>query len=61
MSFLLLLLGLDLALVAAAAVLLLVVIIRRGRTPQYLGLAFLLIALALGVWYVGIRTPVALP
>ena len=61
MSFLSLLLVLDLALVAAAGVLLLVVIVTRGRTPQYVGLALLLIALALGVWYVGIRTPVALP
>ena len=61
MSALLLLLLLDFALVAAAAVLLLVVIIQRGRTPQYLLLAALLLALALGVWYTAIRTPPALP
>jgi hypothetical protein len=52
---------LDLALVTAAAVLLLLVIIRRGRSAQYLGLAALLIALAVGVWYTTIRSPAALP
>lgn len=61
MSALLLFLGLDLALVAGAVILLLVVVIRRGRSPQYLGLAALLIVLALGVWYTAIRTPNALP
>ena len=61
MSSLLVLLGLDVALVAGAAVLLLVVIVRGGRSPQYLALAALLIALAVGVWYTGIRTPPALP
>ena len=61
MSALLLLLLLDLALVAGAAVLLLVVIVQRGRSPRYLVLAALLIALALGVWYTAIRTPPALP
>ena len=45
----------------AAGVLLLVVIIRGGRSPQYLALAALLIALAVGVWYTAIRTPPALP
>ena len=45
----------------AAAVLLLLVIIRRGRSAQYLALAALLIALALGVWYTTIRSPAALP
>ncbi len=54
-------LALDLALVIAATVLLLAVIIRRGRSPAYLGLAALLIVLALGVWYTTIRTPSALP
>jgi hypothetical protein len=49
-------LALDLALVAGAALLLLVVIIRRGRSPAYLGLAALLIVLALGVWYTSIRS-----
>jgi hypothetical protein len=52
---------LDLALVAGAAVLLLLVIIRRGRSVQYLALAALLIALAVGVWYTTIRSPVSLP
>jgi hypothetical protein len=40
---------------------LLLVIARRGRSLQYLALAALLIALAVGVWYTTIRTPVALP
>jgi hypothetical protein len=57
MSGLLLLLLLDFALVAAAAVLLLVVIAQRGRSPRYLLLAAVLIALAIGVWYTAIRTP----
>lgn len=61
MSSLLFFLALDLALVAAALVLLLAVIIRRGRSPEYLGLAALLIVLALGVWYTAIRTPSVLP
>ncbi len=61
MSALLIFLGLDLALVAGAVILLLVVIIRRGRSPQYLALAVLLIFLALGVWYTAIRAPNALP
>ncbi|MDO8506471.1 MAG: hypothetical protein Q7S41_02555 [Candidatus Limnocylindria bacterium] len=54
-------LGLDFALVAGAIMLLLVVIARRGRSPQYLFLAALLIVLALGVWYTAIRTPPVLP
>ncbi|HYK98417.1 MAG TPA: hypothetical protein VEU77_08490 [Candidatus Acidoferrales bacterium] len=61
MSSLLVFLALDVALVVAAGVLLLVVIIRGGRSPQYLALAALLIALAVGVWYTAIRTPPALP
>lgn len=52
---------LDLALVVGAAALLLAVIIRRGRSPEYLGLAALLIVLALGVWYTTIRTPAVGP
>ena len=60
MSALTLLLVLDFALVAAAIVLLLVVLV-RGRSPQYLALAGLLILLALGVWYTAIRTPPVLP
>jgi hypothetical protein len=51
---------LDIALLVAAAVLLLVVII-RGRSMQYLALAVLLIALAVGVWYEAIRQPIVLP
>ncbi|HEY3218223.1 MAG TPA: hypothetical protein VGK15_03955 [Candidatus Limnocylindria bacterium] len=54
-------LALDFALVAGAVVLLLAVILRRGRSPQYLALAMLLIALAVGVWYSAIRTPPVLP
>ena len=61
MNALLLFLALDLALVVGALVLLLVVIVRRGRSPQYLGLAAVLIVLALGVWYTAIRTPPVLP
>ena len=61
MNALLLFLALDFALVIGAGILLLVVIVRRGRTPQYLALALLLIVLALGVWYTGIRTPALLP
>ena len=52
-----LILGLDLALILGAVVLLLVVIV-RGRSVQYLALAVLLVALAIGVWYTAIRTPV---
>lgn len=61
MNALTLLLVLDIALVVAAIVVLLVVLIQRGRSPGYLALAGLLIALALGVWYTAIRTPPALP
>ena len=41
--------------------LLLLVMIGRGRPGQYLSLAMLLIALAVGVWYTTIRSPVPLP
>ncbi len=61
MSALLLFLGLDIALLVAAAILLLVVIVRRGRSAHYVALAAMLIVLAVGVWYTGIRTPPALP
>ena len=54
----LLFLLLDLALILGAVVLLFVVVISRGRSPAYLGLAALLIVLALGVWYTAIRSPV---
>ena len=60
MTALSLFLILDFALVAGAIILLLVVLI-RGRSPQYLALALLLIVLALGVWYTAIRTPPVLP
>ena len=53
-----LVLGLDFALIVGAVVLLLVVIVRRGRSMHYLALAALLVALAIGVWYTAIRTPV---
>jgi ABC-type proline/glycine betaine transport system permease subunit len=61
MSALMLFLALDFALVALAVLLLLAVIVRRGRAPQYLALAALLIVLAVGVWYTAIRTPQILP
>ena len=61
MNALVLFLGLDFALVAGAVILLLVVILRRGRSPQYLALAVMLIVLAAGVWYTAIRTPPVLP
>ncbi len=57
MSPSLLFLALDFALLAGALVLLAVVIVRRGRSMQYLGLAVLLVGLAIGVWYPAIRTP----
>ncbi len=52
---------LDLALVIAALLLLLLVILRRGRSWSNLALAFLLVALAAGVWFTAIRTPLPLP
>lgn len=58
MNALTLFLVLDVALLAGAAVLLLVVIVRRGNSVQYLALAALLIALAVGVWFTAIREPV---
>jgi hypothetical protein len=51
-------LGLDFALILGAVVLLLVVLVRRGRSMRYVALAALLVALAVGVWYTAIRTPV---
>jgi hypothetical protein len=48
---------LDLALVVAAALLLFGVLLRRGRGASYVALALLLIVLAIGLWYTGIRTP----
>ena len=61
MTVLFFFLALDVVLLASAAILLLVVIVRRGRSPQYVALAAMLIALAIGVWYTSIRTPPALP
>jgi hypothetical protein len=61
LNALVLFLALDAALLAVAAILLLVVIIRRGRSPQYLALAAMLIVLAVGVWYTAIRVPPVLP
>ena len=50
-------LALDLALIGSAAILLLIVLARRGRGMSYFALAILLIALAILLWYTGIRTP----
>ena len=61
MSALVFFLALDAALLLGAGVLLLAVIIGKGRSVQYLGLAALLIVLAVGVWFTSIRTPPALP
>jgi uncharacterized membrane protein len=61
LNALVLFLGLDATLLAVAAILLLVVIVRRGRSPQYLALAVMLIVLAVGVWYTAIRQPPVLP
>jgi hypothetical protein len=61
LSALTLFLLLDFALVVGAIVLLLVVVLQRGRSPQYIALAGLLIVLAIGVWYTAIRTPPVLP
>ncbi len=57
MSPQLLFVALALALAAAAALLLLLVIFRRERQLSNLALATLLIALAAGVWWTAIRTP----
>jgi hypothetical protein len=61
LSALVFFLALDAALLLGAGVLLLVVIIGRGRSVQYLGLAAMLIVLAVGVWFTAIRTPPTLP
>lgn len=58
MSLQLLFAVLALALTAIAAVLLVVVIFRRERQLANLSLAILLTALAVGVWWTSIRTPV---
>ena len=61
MSLQLLFTILALALVAGAALLLVVVMFRREARFANLSLAVLLIALALGVWWTSIRTPLAVP
>ncbi|MBI2773841.1 MAG: hypothetical protein HYX56_05050 [Chloroflexi bacterium] len=57
MSLQLLFVILVLALIVAAGVLLVVVIFRRERQLANLALALFLIALAVGVWWTSIRTP----
>lgn len=52
---------LDLALLLGAAALLVVYLFRRQRRGSELSLAMLLIALAIGVWWTSIRTPLPLP
>ncbi len=61
MTALFVFLVIDLALLVLAALLLLRVLIRRGRATSDLALATVLIALAIGVWYAAIRTPIVLP
>jgi hypothetical protein len=61
MSLQLLFAVLDLLLVVGAGVLLLVVVFRRERQMANLALAVLLMALALGVWWTSIRTPLPVP
>ena len=61
MSLQLLFAVLGLALVASAAVLLVIVIFRRERQLANLSLAALLLALAVGVWWTSIRSPLAVP
>lgn len=53
--------ALALLLAAGAALLLVVVIFRRERQLSYLALAVLLMALAVGVWWTSIRTPLRVP
>ena len=52
---------LALLLVAGAALLLIAVIFRRKHQPRDLSLAVLLMALAVGVWWTAIRTPLPVP
>ena len=61
MSLQLLFAALALLLAAGAALLLMVVIFRRERQLANLSLAILLIALAFGVWWTSIRTPLPVP
>lgn len=52
---------LALLLIVGAALLLLVVVFRKERQLANLSLALLLMALAVGVWWTSIRTPLPLP
>ena len=52
---------LALLLTVGAALLLLVVVFRRERQLANLSLALLLMGLAVGVWWTGIRTPLPVP
>jgi len=52
---------LALLLVVGAALLFIVVIFRRERQLPNLALALLLLALAFGVWWTSIRTPLTVP
>ena len=57
MTFDLAFVAIALALAAVAALLLIGVVIRRGQRGRDVFLAAFLIALAFGVWWVGIREP----
>ncbi len=61
MSLQLLFAVLALLLVVGAALLFIVVIFRRERQLPNLALALLLLALAFGVWWTSIRTPLTVP
>jgi hypothetical protein len=52
---------LALLLTAGAALLLIAVVFRRERQLANLSLALLLMALAVGVWWTAIRTPLTVP
>lgn len=61
MTLQLLFAALALLLLLCAAVLLIAVIFRRERQLANLSLAILLMALAAGVWWTSIRTPLSVP
>jgi hypothetical protein len=50
-----------LGLVLGAALLLFAVVLRRGRGGANVFLAVFLIALAIGVWFTAIRSPLSVP
>jgi hypothetical protein len=52
---------LTLALLLGAAALFVVIMFRKDRRATDLALAVLLLALAVGVWWTSIRTPLPLP